>query len=220
VHTGATELDHFAAKWVRTAQNQIPARCNSRDLPPPIGPSAIDTCRQFRSWRVLRRLGDRRTHRMDQYRARSRTTRPILRQFETEKLKPQLLGATHFVCALRQSRHVPWTRRCWRHEGPVCFEQCVQLYSPGVSRRARSIRFDDLRRSRDRFRRGNIRKTVRDRASAGRSRISPNHHDTGRAPLSLGKKMLPSRRASSRATCWSVIMFPEPVGHSTLNDSP
>src|SRR5204862_3322825 len=40
----------------RTAQNRIPARYNSRDLAPPVGPSAIGTCRQFRSWRFLRRL--------------------------------------------------------------------------------------------------------------------------------------------------------------------
>jgi hypothetical protein len=28
-------------------------------------------------------------------------------QFEIENLKPQLVGAMHFDCALRQSRHVP-----------------------------------------------------------------------------------------------------------------
>ena len=29
-------------------------------------------------------------------------------QFEIENLKPQLLGATQFFCASRQSRHVLW----------------------------------------------------------------------------------------------------------------
>ena len=31
-------------------------------------------------------------------------------QFEIENLKPQPLGATHLVRALRQARHVPWPR--------------------------------------------------------------------------------------------------------------
>src|SRR5438552_2651183 len=47
-------------------------------------------------------------------------------QLEIENLKPQPLGATHFVRASRQSRRVLWTRRPQRLDGSVRFGQYVQ----------------------------------------------------------------------------------------------
>ena len=43
---------------------------------------------------------------------------------------------------------------------------------------------------------------------------------SGRRPPSAGRKMLESRRESSAATWSSVSRWPEPVGHSTVNESP
>ena len=42
----------------------------------------------------------------------------------------------------------------------------------------------------------------------------------GRRPSSSGRKKRVRRVANSRATSLSVIMCPDPVGHSTRNESP
>src|SRR5262249_41663450 len=176
VYTGAAELYHFAAKWFVRRKIKFPfavvSEIRRRELPSLQSIGADNLARGgFFDDEMIAELIEW----IDIEPSRVRLGQSFA-QFEVENLKPQLLGAPHFVCASRQSRHVPWTRRCCRHEGSVSFEQCVQSCSPGALRRARSTQFDDLRRSRDRFRRGNIHKTVRDRASVGRSRTSLSRH--------------------------------------------
>src|SRR5262245_46794961 len=100
-------------------------------------------------------------------------------KLEIKNLKPQLLGATHFVYAARQPRRVPWTRRPRIRDRSACFDQCVQPCSPVVLLRAPSSRFDDSPRSRGPFRRGSIRKTARDRASVDHPCTWLCRRDTG-----------------------------------------
>src|SRR6266700_5818984 len=179
MHTGATELDHFAAKWFVRRKIEFPlaviAEICRRQLAR-LQPIRADNFArgEFFDDKVIAELIEW----IDIEPSRVRLGQSFA-QFEVENLKPQLLGAPHFFCALRQPRRVPRTR--WRRirDRSVCFGQYVQLCSPGVSPRALSIQFDDWRRSHGRFRRGNTRKTARDRASADHPRTSPYRHDMG-----------------------------------------
>src|SRR6266571_954292 len=162
VHAGATQLDHFAPKWFVWRKIKFPLavvpeirRCQLTSLQP------IRTDNfargEFFDDKVIAELIEW----IDIKTSRVRLGQSFA-QFEIENLKPQLLGAPHFVCASRQPRRVPWTR--WRRvrDRFVCFGQYVQSCSPAVSPRAPSSRFDGLRRSHGRFRRGNIHKTAPD----------------------------------------------------------
>src|SRR6516164_8298458 len=122
VHTGTTKLDHFAAKglvrrkveFALAVITEVRRRQSARLQP-------ICANDRFRSGFLDDQVSAKLVEWIDVEPGRVRFGESFAK-LEIKNLKPQLLGATHFVYAARQPRRVPWTRRPRIRGRSVCFD--------------------------------------------------------------------------------------------------